>query len=384
MMTMKIRNNSKLKGFSTVRSNKLFAVITIFLLATVGSYLVIHSSAYQINMPEPCREWGNTVQECSTYFNNPTLTNSCVTGQGLDIALLVDTSASMTGRPLAQAKVAVETLITELSGTNTYFAAGRMDRFINPFHADGYEAFIDLARDAQIGDHGVSGIGDLQYILDQDPRPNSPNLFIILTDGNIGYTLSQIRAVQQAGTRILTIGFGDVDIETLKLIAGTNVNTGSFWTSDVITSSDLKFTGKGPDSLESIMRKIANECKGPGPGRGEGDGKTGQGTDGQGPGQGPSTGAGGGGGAAANKQQEKPNPVPNAAAQGDVAEQPKPEPSPFFDGRNYEKGSDSDNLVFGNSTIGGKKVPKILLYLLSALLLGGAGGALYWRWKRQR
>lgn len=141
------------------------------------------------------------------------------------------------------------------------------------------------------------------------------------------------------------------------------------------------------DAENNVTNWDCDNGNGPGAGpgifTGFGNGSGGEGTGDNGVGTGPGAGSGGGGGgSSANKQADKPNSLPSPSPQGDD-KQTELDPDPFFDGKNFEKGSDTDNLVFGNSTIGGKKVPKVLLYILSAVLLGGTGGALWWRWKRR-
>lgn len=374
---MKHRKQSRFTKI--LKTRHIPIVVFILLFAVLGSYLVFQGTAVDC-----FSETTNAFDypECTEFRGNPALTNSCV--EGLDIALLMDTSYSMVGSPSYKARDAIRTFIRELNGTNTYFASGLIHQpeKITSFTNNQTQALANVQA-GTIRD-GSSYLGNLRSVTDRDPRPNIPNLIIILTDGVIKYHIAGVRAVQQAGTRILAIAYGERREETLKFIAGPNVDTGSIWTSDVIT-----FTGNlDKGELDTTFKMIADQCKNtkpaPLPGHGHGNGGTGTGTNGQGQGEGPSSGAGGGGGgSSANKQQEKPNPVPKAASQGETVEPPKPEPSPFFDGKEFKPGSDKDTLA---GTIGkaGKKVANTWPIALAVIILGGITGFGYWKWRQSR
>lgn len=91
---------------------------------------------------------------------------------------------------------------------------------------------------------------------------------------------------------------------------------------------------------------------GGGTGAGEGDGDGGGQGGGGGTGQSPqssSTTSGGASGSSsgstAQQQGRQQSPLPTTSTQGKVAEQPQITPSPFYDGKTYESGSDSDAVM---------------------------------------
>lgn len=110
-----------------------------------------------------------------------------------------------------------------------------------------------------------------------------------------------------------------------------------------------------------------------------GNGQTGLNTGIEGEGQGPGIGTGGGGGSSANKQSNRPNNVPTTSAQGDN-NQPDLEPSPFFDGKQYEPGSDPDLLGVNTTfSIAGHNLKYGWAYVFGLLALVGGGGYCVWR-----
>lgn len=129
----------------------------------------------------------------------------------------------------------------------------------------------------------------------------------------------------------------------------------------------------------------------------EGDGDVyGTGADGIGPGEagpdgstpgrggnnGLTSGSGGGGGATAKKQNDTPNSIPSSAARGESDDQPELEPSPFYDGKQYDKGSDSDSFA-GTARSTGKKLLSNWYFVLGAAVIGGIAGWVLWWWRRK-
>jgi hypothetical protein len=332
-------------------------------------------------------------------MTNPQLTRAC----GLDVALLVDTSGSMTGVPKANASAGVRSFVNTLRDTDTQFAinwisASEFERryWIGnpPFTQDVNEVIRRL--DFIIDDNTDSRLNDLRYIPAADPRPNRPNLIIILSDFWINYEHANIDAVKQSGTRILALAYNatrEGAVQRAIEIAGPNVDTGSIFTSDVVIVN--------PSTIEAQFQEFARQLcfsggipgpagpSGPGPGTGNGDGGTGAGTNGQGAGAG-----GGGGGAAATTEADKPNPLPSTANQGDTTEQPKVEPSPFFDGKLFAAGSDGDASISKDKTVGvsGFRIGYGLLVIAALVVLLVVGTFAWWKrmspamqlaWKRK-
>lgn len=140
--------------------------------------------------------------------------------------------------------------------------------------------------------------------------------------------------------------------------------------------------GRGPQMTIGNAKDAGPGPGGTSGGGGTGSGFTGSGENGVGTGTSPSPspGSGGGGSSTAQKQSNAPNPIPTASPQGDASEQPDIEPSPFFDGKDYDKGSDSDS--FGSSiSKTGTKLIHSWYYVVGAIVLGGVGGLGYWIWK---
>lgn len=88
---------------------------------------------------------------------------------------------------------------------------------------------------------------------------------------------------------------------------------------------------------------------------------------------------GSGGGAVAQAPAPVPLPLPAPAPQGDAEDQPKIEPSPFFDGKEYKKQSDPDTAVAGVSTRR-DAAQSIWTYIGGGLgLVALVGGVIVWR-----
>jgi len=90
----------------------------------------------------------------------------------------------------------------------------------------------------------------------------------------------------------------------------------------------------------------------------------------------PGAGSGGGGSLAATPGDSS-NSVPMSSDQGD-SEQPKVEPSPFFDGKLFAAGSDASDI--DTVKVGGLKLGYGWLYLLGGLVAAGVAGFFGWKW----
>lgn len=123
---------------------------------------------------------------------------------------------------------------------------------------------------------------------------------------------------------------------------------------------------------------------------GDGDGGEGDGDDGNGDGNGggngnnhdPRPNSNGGGGSSAKKQSNTLNTIPAPTTQGNVDKQPETDPSPFFDGKLFNKGSKSLNETLGTASVGGKRIP-IGLFFISGILAVGVCTLVYWRWMKK-
>lgn len=342
---------------------KLTTLITLMLFAGVGAYIV--SRASQQSLP------GVT--------QNPSLTQTC----GLDIALVLDVSTSISRTQFTQMKSALTGFVTTFGGGETQFSVTRFAN--NATVVQGFTnsaAAVNNAINSMSQANGTNWEDALRKAHGSfDPRPDKQNLLIIATDGEPATDRGQSIPVDSArmvansikggGTRILVMGIignpNSPSINNMKQISGPSVNTGSVLTSDVITTSFSALAGN--------LATFANQTCGtdPGPFQGQNQGQS----------VGPS--GGGGGGAAAQKQAPKPNPLPaDPLPQGEVKkEEPKPKPSPFFDGKEFEQGSNPDTFANTTQEINKQRFSRFIPVIAGALLLGGLVGFGYWKWRRR-
>jgi len=156
--------------------------------------------------------------------------------------------------------------------------------------------------------------------------------------------------------------------------AGVNVRNGYG------NCSPQNYVGPGQYSEEQC------NFNGPGDGTGKGIGTGfspapqgyGPGLSGQAPNPNPTPGPAGGGGSSAITQGDQPNSIPSSSDQGDN-EQPKLEPSPFFDGKLFAAGSDAPET--DSLTVSGVKLGYGWFYLGGVLTVLAVAGFLSW-WKR--
>lgn len=163
------------------------------------------------------------------------LTERCdVATRFVDVALVIDTSSSMAGEPIAAARAATLAMVR----------AARLDRgdriAVVTFHGDARLA-LPLTRDRERAEDSirsleVTGTGTaIDAALRQataeltDPGHRSPNapLIVLLTDGRQGggaaSALAAADAARAKGVTLSAIGLGpDVDLVTLRAIAGSD------------------------------------------------------------------------------------------------------------------------------------------------------------------
>lgn len=195
-----------------------------------------------------------TANAAVTPVANPTLSQAC----GLDIALVIDRSNSISSNEMTQIKTAMTGFTNALNGTPTQFSVtefGSNASVIRTFTSN-----ITLVNNA-INNVSTNGGGTnwedglLKAQNTFDPRADKPNLVIFASDGNptfrigggngsdvtqanIDAAATRANAIKTSGTRILALGIGnDLDTNNLKAISGPSANTGNVLTSDVITSN---------------------------------------------------------------------------------------------------------------------------------------------------
>jgi len=168
----------------------------------------------------------------------------------------------------------------------------------------------------------------------------------------------------------------------------------NWWTTDSIIAPDSCQINPNSDGFVINQIDGSGVCGGqfepcdygPSPGgegyigfgpRGGGQNETGSNNGNNGTNQGNTGGAGGGGGGStANTQANQPNTIPSATAQGEQ-KQPEVEPSPFFDGKEYEPGSTATR----QSAIAkaGATLSASWLYIVAGVvILSAVAGAGYW------
>ncbi|MFA6043261.1 MAG: VWA domain-containing protein, partial [Patescibacteria group bacterium] len=194
---------------------------------------------------------------------NPTPVTNPVLGQacGLDIALVIDSSSSISNSELTQMKNAYKAFVDAfLPGTPTQMSVTEFDTTATV--RQGFTNNVTLLKNA-INSANSSGFtnwedGLLKAWSTFDPRPAKQNLILFASDGNpnrkgtagtsvsesaaLAAAVTQANTFKTAGTRIVTLGIGDdLDVNNLKAISGSNVNTGV--TSDVITTDFASLAG---------------------------------------------------------------------------------------------------------------------------------------------
>lgn len=305
---------------------------------------------------------------------NPAL-GAC--SNGFDIAFLVDTSPSVSGNPVEKTRQALIAFIETLKGRPMTYATKLIDSFgfgQNDFTSDTTKATSTVrsaTASASKSELWILGAG-LNY-----PRPASQNILVIITDGRLNVTELSYRygleTFKQAGGRLLIIGVGNIDLDSLKKIAGPTgfspkINTGNPWTSDIITTDY--------NNLGSQLLAAANKICG---GTGIGNGGEGEGDNGSGNGN---TGVNGGGqgGSSATKQTDRSQVVPESSPQGD-SQSSDNEPSPFFDGKLYKSGSDPDALGLKEAIRNPSRLFRSPWILVVVFGLGGIAAAGWYGWQ---
>lgn len=336
----------------------LIAIIVVSVSAVGGKMLVNLTSADQCwddyameyyyctytpsGDPGTPQDPSDNVITPDTYYSpaNPALLQSCQLG--LDIAFLVDTSGSVQGAPLQQERAAIKSFISALKGQPMMFSTAVIDSAgSGVFTSDTNKAISNV--DSSTNYQSQSFIYGAEGILNRDQRSNKQNLVIILTDGRFSgagalFSVSGTDTLKKAGTRLLVIGVGNIDLASLKKVSGSNVNTGSIYTSDVITTN---YDNLGAQLTSAAGQLCSHGSGGGGEGDGgNGDGGSGTGKNGTGAGQ---SGAGANGGSSATKQTNKQQSISQSSSQGSSQQNQQTTPSPFYDGKLFGAGSDANS-----------------------------------------
>ncbi len=183
---------------------------------------------------------------------NPQLTQSC----GIDIALVLDNSTSISSTQLSQMKSAVKTFVDSFSGTSTQFSVTRFASNATVIQAlTSNFSDVDSAIDSVPQNGGYTNWEDGLIKSSATLTGSKPKFIFIATDGDptastagpnnasqpnahLAPAVAQANSIKTSGTRILAIGIGSSPtLLRLEAISGENVNTGDIGTSDVITAN---------------------------------------------------------------------------------------------------------------------------------------------------
>jgi hypothetical protein len=220
-----------------------FLFLTSYAVSMIAPFMPAHASAGQSQSPTPA--------------SNPALTQAC----GLDIALVIDNSTSIDSTEMGQMKTALTSFTNALAGTPTEFSVTRFAtsaQVIQPFTSD-VSAVNTAINNVPVGGGYTNWEDAFTKAGSTLPNRSNPNLVIFATDGDpttsttVGGTdLSQpnahlnpaitaANAIKNSGTRILMLGIGlggdSHSVSRLEQVSGSNADTGSVLTSDVITTN---------------------------------------------------------------------------------------------------------------------------------------------------
>lgn len=192
----------------------------------------------------------------TTNVTNPSLATSC----GLDIAIVVDNSTSISDTEMGQMKGALTTFTNALNGTPTQFSVTRFASSATVLQ--GFTSNVSTVNSAINGIPTGGGFTNwedgLKKAASTLPNRTNPDLVLFATDGDptassagsndtnqpnahLAPAVTQANSIKTNGARILTLGIGlgsDAgSVSRLQAISGPNTNTGNVLTSDVITTN---------------------------------------------------------------------------------------------------------------------------------------------------
>jgi len=237
--------NLSLRNIFSINSATCLTVAVTFVIAGLfvvsGPVFANDNNSHHVIVPAP----------------NPALSASC----GLDIALVLDSSGSISTTELVQMKNAFKGFVNAfLPATPTLFSVTDFD-----FGASVLQTFTDntaqlnIAINAPVSGGSTNWEDGLKKASSTfDPRSDSehPDLVLFASDGNANKPGTKAQALQaaivkaneikNAGTRIITLGIGDnLNVNNLKAISSA----------DAVYTSDF-------DTLASDLRDLAKELCG--------------------------------------------------------------------------------------------------------------------------
>lgn len=194
---------------------------------------------------------------------NPALKQAC----GLDIALVLDRSTSISSSEMTQMKNALNAFVDALDETPTQFSVSRFATTASV--AQDFTSNSSLVTSAINNTTTNGGYTNWEDGLAKakstfDPRPSIPNLILFATDGDpttsgngsstdtgqpnahLAPAIAEANAIKASGSRIVTIGIGLGDSDStnrLKQISGP-VDSGPIQTKDVIITDSFTTLAK--------------------------------------------------------------------------------------------------------------------------------------------
>lgn len=187
---------------------------------------------------------------------NPSLATSC----GLDIAIVMDNSQSITTAQRTQMKTALTAFTSALSGTPTEFSVvrfGDSSSIIQNFTSN--ISLVNTAINSMPANptgqytNWEAGLNSAYSTFSSD-RSAVPDLVLFATDGDptassagsndtnqpnahLEPAVISANTIKTSGIRMLALGIGSPTVSRLQAISGPLVDTGDVLTSDVITSN---------------------------------------------------------------------------------------------------------------------------------------------------
>jgi hypothetical protein len=200
---------------------------------------------------------GGTSPGIQTPVANPVLNDLC----GLDIALIIDRSTSISSTNFAYEKTAMKNFVSGFASTNTRFSLTQLSDRAEVVHSltsniTDINNAIDSITHREDGTNWMDGINKANSTLAGSTKSK---LMVMASDGtptlpgNWDYAIKQAiiaaNNVKSSGTRILAVGIGEGTSQysqlKLQLISGLNelrpITTGSYSTDD-IAHADFMYT----------------------------------------------------------------------------------------------------------------------------------------------
>lgn len=222
---------------------------------TSGSTPAVIETEVDVNGLQVGRYTGQITVTSNAAINSPlaldvTLNVGCTARRSADIMLVLDTSGSMRGQPLVDAKEAALAFLEQIDlnsnqvGLVSFNAQASLRSQLSQDSAAVRTAITSLIAD---GDTDIAEAVQVARTELKSSRANSARqpIIILLSDGNqtvSGNPIAQAQAAKDEGVQVITIGLGGANASTLRAMASS--------------SSDYYYTPTS-DELEAIYEQIS-------------------------------------------------------------------------------------------------------------------------------